>query len=116
MLHEQIKEKITGAMRAKDEMRLLTYRGLLAACVNELVAKKRKPVRKVVRKVATNCVFCNADREPDYKDYTDLAKFLSERARILGKDLTGICSMHQRALSREIKRARHLGLLPYSPL
>ena len=31
------------AMRAKNEIRLLTYRGLLAACTNELVAKKRKP-------------------------------------------------------------------------
>lgn len=43
MLHQQIKEKVTEAMRAKDEVKLLTYRGLLAACVNELVVKKRKP-------------------------------------------------------------------------
>lgn len=43
LLHQQIREKIVGAMKAKDEIRLLTYRGLLAACTNELVAKKRKP-------------------------------------------------------------------------
>jgi uncharacterized protein YqeY len=43
MLHQHIREKITESMRAKDEVRLTTYRGLLSACTNELVAKKRKP-------------------------------------------------------------------------
>ncbi|MEK9201379.1 MAG: GatB/YqeY domain-containing protein [Patescibacteria group bacterium] len=43
MLHQTIREKMIEAMRAKNEIRLLTYRGLLAACTNELVAKKRKP-------------------------------------------------------------------------
>ena len=43
MLQETIRGKMTEAMRAKDEVRLLTYRGLIAACTNELVAKRRKP-------------------------------------------------------------------------
>ena len=43
MLHQTIRAKMIEAMRAKDKTRLLTYRGLLAACTNELVAKKRKP-------------------------------------------------------------------------
>lgn len=43
MLHEQIKSSIKEAMLAKDEVRLRTLRGILAAFTNELVATKRKP-------------------------------------------------------------------------
>lgn len=43
MLHEQIKSKIKEAMMAKDSVRLETYRGMLSAFTNELVAKNRKP-------------------------------------------------------------------------
>jgi len=42
-LHEQIKNNIKEAMMAKDNIRLETYRGMLAAFTNELVAKNRKP-------------------------------------------------------------------------
>jgi len=43
LLHEQIKNNIKEAMMAKDTVRLETYRGMLAAFTNELVAKNRKP-------------------------------------------------------------------------
>jgi uncharacterized protein YqeY len=43
MLHEQIKNGIKEAMLAKDSVRLETYRGMLSAFTNELVAKNRKP-------------------------------------------------------------------------
>lgn len=43
MLHEQIKGEIKEAMKAKDELRLRVVRGLVAAFLNEIVAKKRKP-------------------------------------------------------------------------
>jgi len=42
-LHTQIKEQIKEAMKAREEVRLLVLRGLLAAFTNELVALKRKP-------------------------------------------------------------------------
>ena len=42
-IHEQIKEHLKEALRAKDEVRLRTVRGLLSAFTNELVAKKMKP-------------------------------------------------------------------------
>lgn len=67
---------------------------------------KKKPVKK-------NCSFCEEDKNPDYKDFGTLRKFTSERGKILGKDITGLCSKHQRRLAREIKRARHLALLPF---
>lgn len=42
-IHEQIKAGIPEAMKAKDEVKLRTYRSLSAAMTNEVVAKKRKP-------------------------------------------------------------------------
>lgn len=43
MAKEQIKEDLKDAMRAKDQVRVDTLRGALAAFTNELVAKGRKP-------------------------------------------------------------------------
>ena len=43
MLHEQLKNSIKEAMLAKDKVRLETMRGVVAACMNTLVAKNRKP-------------------------------------------------------------------------
>lgn len=42
-IQSQIQSRIKDAMRAKDQVRLLTLRGVLAAFTNELVATKRKP-------------------------------------------------------------------------
>jgi uncharacterized protein len=42
-LHEQIKAGIMEAMKAKDQVKLRTYRSLTTAMTNEVVAKKRKP-------------------------------------------------------------------------
>ncbi len=50
-----------------------------------------------------------------YKDYEELSKFLTERARIIPAKRSGLSAKKQRILSREIKRARFLGLLPYKP-
>ena len=43
MLHEQVKNNIKEAMMARDNVRLETYRGMLASFTNELVSKNRKP-------------------------------------------------------------------------
>ncbi|NAZ23687.1 MAG: 30S ribosomal protein S18 [Thermocrinis sp.] len=59
------------------------------------------------------CYFCENGKELSYKEYEELAKFLSERGKIIGRRQTGVCAKHQRILSREIKRARQLALLPY---
>ena len=42
-LHEKIKEDVKTAMKARDELGLRFSRNLLAAFVNDLVAKRRKP-------------------------------------------------------------------------
>lgn len=77
-------------------------------------AKKRR--RKIVEIVVPrNCPFCKDKKLPDYKDFETLTKYMNDRAKILGKARTGICSKHQRRISLAVKRARHLGLLPFSP-
>lgn len=48
-----------------------------------------------------------------YKSHEYLMKFITDRGKIMGKDRTGLSSSDQRKLTREVKRARHLGLLPF---
>ncbi len=43
MLHNQIREEIKNAMRAKDELRKEVLRGILTGFTNELVATRRTP-------------------------------------------------------------------------
>ncbi len=62
------------------------------------------------------CPFCvDSSRVISYKDTPMLRSFMSERARIEPRRKSGACSKHQRVLTRAIKKARHLALLPYSP-
>lgn len=50
----------------------------------------------------------------DYKDVDLLRKFISERGKILPRRVTGTSSKYQRQLTRAIKRARQMALLPYT--
>lgn len=50
----------------------------------------------------------------DYKDIDLLKKFISERGKILPRRVTGTSAKYQRQLTTAIKRARHIGLLPYT--
>ena len=66
------------------------------------------PVRKKV------CRFCTEKvRDIDYKQIQVLRTFLTDSGKILSSRITGNCARHQRQLSRAIKRARNLALLPY---
>ena len=63
------------------------------------------------------CSFCsNKVEEIDYKDPIKLRPYISERGKIESRRKTGTCAKHQRALATAIKRARHLALLPFSPV
>jgi small subunit ribosomal protein S18 len=50
----------------------------------------------------------------DYKDAQQLRYFLTDRGKIAHRRITGLTAKQQRALTRAIKRARNLGLLPYT--
>ena len=49
----------------------------------------------------------------DYKDVRLLQGFMSERGKIVPSRITAVSAKKQRELSQAIKRARHIGLLPY---
>lgn len=69
---------------------------------------RRKPKKKV-------CAFCvDKVAEIDYKDIAKLRRYVSERAKILPRRISGTCAKHQRQLTIAIKRARHIALLPYT--
>lgn len=50
----------------------------------------------------------------DYKDERMLSRYIGETGKILKAGFTGNCRKHQRQVSKAIKRARHLALLPWS--
>ncbi|RJR23766.1 30S ribosomal protein S18 [Candidatus Microgenomates bacterium] len=75
---------------------------------------RRRSFQRPLKPVETNCPFCKQKKLPDYKEVEMLRNYLTERGKILGKDRTGLCSKHQRQLSTQIKRARFLGLLPFT--
>jgi len=58
-------------------------------------------------------VYCPDGKCFDYKDVDTLRRYLTETGKIKPRRQTGNCSRCQRELAREIKRARHLALLPY---
>ena len=49
----------------------------------------------------------------DYKDVKLLQRYVSERGKIVPSRITAVSANKQRELSRAIKRARFLGLLPF---
>ncbi len=49
----------------------------------------------------------------DYKDADFLLKFVNEQGKILPRRITGTSQKYQGKVKQEIKRARHIALLPY---
>lgn len=70
-------------------------------------SQQRRPRKKV-------CSFCAEKAENiDYKDINKLKKFITERAKIMPRRMTGTCAEHQRKLTTAIKKARQIALLPF---
>ena len=70
-----------------------------------------RPQRRSRKKVCSFCV--DRVNTIDYKDIPRLRKYISERAKIIPRRVTGTCAYHQRELTTAIKRARQVALLPY---
>lgn len=84
--------------------------------VTEERQSRRKYPRKPMRKRGPSCPFCaDSSRRITYKDVESLRAFLTERGKIKPRRRAGTCARHQRVVAREIKRARHLALIPVSP-
>ena len=68
--------------------------------------------RKAKKKVCQFCV--DKVTDIDYKDVAKHRRYVSERAKILPRRITGTSAKHQRQLTIAIKRARIIALLPFS--
>ncbi len=49
----------------------------------------------------------------DYKDVDTLLRFVNDQGKILPRRVTGTSAKYQRQLTRAIKRARHMALIPF---
>ena len=58
--------------------------------------------------------FCK-ESKVDYKDVSNIRRFITDRGRIEAGKKSGNCAKCQRTLTIALKRARHLALLPYAP-
>jgi small subunit ribosomal protein S18 len=61
------------------------------------------------------CKFCTEKIDAiSYRDVRLLQQFVAERGKIVPRRLTGVCTTHQRRLTRAIKQARNIALLPFA--
>src|ERR687892_1907884 len=72
-------------------------------------AERRRPIKKKVSILSSE----NIDWV-DYKDVNLLRRFMSERAKIRARRVTGNSAQQQRAVAKAIRLAREMALLPYS--
>ncbi len=76
------------------------------------MAERREKDGKTKRKKI--CYFTeNKIKFIDYKDDKLLRKFVNERGKIVSRKISGTTAVYQRELAIAIKRARHLGMLPF---
>jgi len=60
------------------------------------------------------CRFCSDKvAHIDYKDLERIGRYVTDRGKIIPSRLTGTCAKHQRVLTRAVKRARFMALLPH---
>lgn len=85
-----------------------------------MAKQRRRPTRRRDKKGGPGsgrrkpCPYCKDKIEQvDYKDLSALRRFISERGKIRSRRITGACRRHQNQVSRAVKRARELALLPY---
>ncbi|MEK6647301.1 MAG: 30S ribosomal protein S18 [Candidatus Firestonebacteria bacterium] len=67
------------------------------------------PLRKKTCRFCAEKIFRIND-----KDYNRIKNFVTERAKILPRRYSGNCAKHQRQLTQAIKRARILGIFPFT--
>jgi small subunit ribosomal protein S18 len=75
--------------------------------------KKEAQARRPSRKAKVKATLGEFDLR-DYRNVEVLRRFLSETGKILPRRRTGLSAKEQRILAKTIKRARVLGLLPFT--
>ncbi|HZU08404.1 MAG TPA: 30S ribosomal protein S18 [Pseudacidobacterium sp.] len=85
-----------------------------AAAAAQAGAPAAPGARKFFRRKKV-CKFCTEKIDSiSYRDVNLLKQFVAERGKIVPRRLTGVCTTHQRRLTRAIKQARNIALLPFA--
>ena len=80
---------------------------------NQSRRRRRRPEMNTRKKKRVVYKFAEGEFV-DYKDVALLRKFMSDRGKIRSRRVTGLSPKRQREVSRAIKNAREMALLPYS--
>lgn len=76
---------------------------------------EQTPAEQKEGKSRKACHFCKSKQKPSYTDTNVLRRFTTDRAKIVPRAKSYLCSKHQRGVAKEVKYARHLALLPFTP-
>ena len=77
-------------------------------------SQRRRPGGPAGQIRRRNCFFCKEKiAEIDYKNISQLRRYISERGKIRSRRITGACRRHQVQVAQAVKRAREMALLPY---
>lgn len=83
----------------------------------KLTVKKGKKQKKVVtirkRKIKPDPFTHAGVLEVDFKDLSNLRRYLTERGKIVPRRVSGLTATRQRQIATAVKRARVVGLIPY---
>jgi small subunit ribosomal protein S18 len=72
---------------------------------------KKKTLRAPRRKVCKLCL--DRVEHVDYKDERRLMRAITDRGKIVPRRISGNCARHQSQVTRAVKRARMLALIPF---
>jgi small subunit ribosomal protein S18 len=79
-----------------------------------MMTRKPSPENNLFARRKKQCPFTAAGlKQIDYKDVETLKQFITERGKIIPRRITGVSSHHQKLLTKAVKRARHVALLPF---
>lgn len=79
------------------------------------MTRERREQKKVFKKRKPKpCYFCVEKKTLDYKEVGFLRRFITDRGKIASRRFTGNCAFHQRMVAKIIKKARQIGLLPFT--
>ena len=83
-----------------------------------MARKQKKKFKRRPKEIDDRKRFCKFTslgiEEIDYKDLKLLKDYITENGKIMPARLTGTSAKYQRQLTKAVKRARHLALLPYT--
>ena len=80
----------------------------------ERTQQRKRPGGPAGQVKRRNCFFCKEHiAEIDYKNITQLRRYVSEKGKIRSRRITGACRRHQVQVAQAVKRAREMALLPY---